>query len=47
MTADEVGRRYSVADLTRLVDLWEKRWNEFLDWVEVQASTRDFFLLPR
>lgn len=46
-TTTEVGRRYTAADLHNLVDLWERRWNEFLTWVEAQASRREFYLLPR
>lgn len=47
MTASEVGRNYSVADMQGLVDIWELRWNEFIDWVELAAATRDFFRMPQ
>jgi hypothetical protein len=46
-TADEVGRRYSESDLLQKIDLWETRWIDFLNWVEGQASKREFYLLPR
>jgi hypothetical protein len=46
-TAAEIGRRYTHADLESLIDSWELRWNQFLDWVETRAATRAFFLLPR
>ncbi|MET8089479.1 MAE_28990/MAE_18760 family HEPN-like nuclease [Micromonospora sp. NPDC005220] len=42
----EVGRNYSLAELTDLVDIWEVRWNDFLDWLEQSASNRDFFRTP-
>ena len=47
LTADEVGRNYSVQELANLADLWLLRWSEFLAWVESQAATRDFFRLAR
>lgn len=47
LTADEVGRTYSIGDLRSLVDIWERRWMEFLDHAETKAATRDFFRLPR
>ena len=46
-SADDIGRRYTLADLQTLIDLWDKRWNEFISWVETQASSRDFYRLPR
>ncbi|WP_433385965.1 HEPN domain-containing protein [Actinoplanes sp. CA-142083] len=46
-TAGEIGRRTSYQDLADLIDLWELRWGEFLDWVDSVASSRDFFRLPR
>lgn len=46
-TADEVGRRYTEQEIMDKLDTWENRWLEFLDWVEVQASQRTFYLLPR
>lgn len=46
-TPGDVGRRYSLADLHVLVDLWDKRWMEFIDWVEMSASHRDFYRTPR
>jgi hypothetical protein len=44
---EEIGRNYSISDLQSLVDLWEKRWNDFLDAVEAKASTRAFYRLAR
>jgi hypothetical protein len=43
LTPDEVGRNYSITDMMGLVAIWDERWNDFLTWVEGQASTRDFF----
>jgi hypothetical protein len=43
LTADEVGRRYSVVDVQALTYLWGIRWAEFLDAVEQAAATRDFY----
>jgi hypothetical protein len=42
-TPDEVGRRYTSQEIRGLVDLWEGDWLAFLNWVEGQASSRDFF----
>ena len=46
-TPSDVGRRYSLTELNALVDLWDKRWMEFITWVESAASSRDFYRLPR
>ncbi|MEU2073961.1 MAE_28990/MAE_18760 family HEPN-like nuclease [Streptomyces sp. NPDC013489] len=46
-TPEEVGRAYSIAELRNLVDIWERRWCEFLADVEGMASTRDFYRDPR
>lgn len=43
LTADEVGRRYSLDDATELCRLWELRWSEFLSAAEVAGSTRAFY----
>lgn len=43
----DVGRRYTLADLNALVDLWDRRWMEFITWVENAASSRDFYRAPR
>lgn len=47
LSADEVGRTYSLTETRSLVDLWETSWLDFIAWVERSASTRDFFRLPR
>jgi hypothetical protein len=47
MTPSEVGRSYSLADISQLIDVWEERWLEFINWVETSASSRDFFRMPR
>jgi hypothetical protein len=47
LTADQVGRTYTIGDLNQLVDLWESRWGDFIDMVEVSAAGRDFFRYPR
>ncbi|KAB7832670.1 MAE_28990/MAE_18760 family HEPN-like nuclease [Streptomyces mobaraensis] len=46
-TPEEVGRNYSIGELRNLVDIWERRWCEFLVDVETLASTRDFYRDPR
>ncbi|MFJ7019489.1 HEPN domain-containing protein [Streptomyces sp. NPDC101117] len=46
-TPEEVGRNYSIGELRNLVDIWERRWCEFLADVESKASTRDFYREPR
>ncbi|WP_415923508.1 MAE_28990/MAE_18760 family HEPN-like nuclease [Streptomyces sp. WI03-4A] len=45
-TPEEVGRNYSVGELRNLVDIWERRWCEFLADVESKASNRDFYREP-
>lgn len=45
-TATEVGRQYSDADLTNLVDAWALRWGQFLDWVEAAGTSRDLYRRP-
>ena len=47
LTPGDVGRDYSYTDINDLVNVWDTRWHEFLDWIELAASTRDFFRLPR
>jgi hypothetical protein len=47
LTADEIGRNYSIGELLELVQLWRDRWGSFLEWVESKASTRDFFRTRR
>lgn len=42
-TPEEVGRAYSSADVRSLVNSWERRWLEFIDHIEAEASARDFF----
>ena len=46
-TPDEVGRSYTIDDIRELVLVWEARWFDFLAWVERQADSRAFFLMPR
>lgn len=46
-TPEEVGRNYSIGELRNLVDIWERRWCEFLADVENKASTREFYREPR
>ncbi|MFC8305714.1 MAE_28990/MAE_18760 family HEPN-like nuclease [Streptomyces olivaceus] len=46
-TPEEIGRNYSIGDLRNLVEIWERRWCEFLADVESKASTRDFYRDPR
>jgi hypothetical protein len=46
-TAGNIGRQYTLADLNTLVDLWDLRWMEFIDWVEQAAASRDFYRTPR
>jgi hypothetical protein len=46
-TADEIGRNYTLLELTTLVDLWELRWKDFLAAAEARASTREFYRLAR
>lgn len=45
--ADEVGRNYTFLETMALVESWRVSWLQFIDWVESQCQTSDFFLLPR
>lgn len=45
--ADEVGRTYSYLETLALIENWRASWLQFIDWVEGQCQTSDFFLLPR
>ena len=47
LTPQAVGREYSIGDLRTLISLWHSDWDGFLVHVETQASTRDFFRVPR
>ena len=47
LTPEEMGRNYTENDMNQLIDLWQLRWTDFLNWVEASAATRDFFRLPR
>ncbi|MEJ1938614.1 hypothetical protein WDZ92_51115, partial [Nostoc sp. NIES-2111] len=46
-TPEEVGRRYSHDDLLKLIDLWEARWTEFLNWVDSTCKDQPFYLRPK
>ncbi|MFD9211820.1 MAE_28990/MAE_18760 family HEPN-like nuclease [Streptomyces sp. NPDC059544] len=46
-TPEEVGRNYSIGEIRNLVDIWERRWCDFLIEVESTASKRDFYRDPR
>lgn len=46
-TPDEIGRNYTEQEMLDLVRLWEDRWIAFIEWIEGQASSRDFFRSPR
>lgn len=43
LTAGEVGRNYTPAEVHALAYLWCQRWTEFLDHVETKAASRSFF----
>ena len=47
LTADEVGRRYTVDEMRALAYLWQVRWTDFLDVVETSAASRDFYRTRR
>ncbi len=46
-TPEEVGRSYSLSELHDLVDLWEERWSDFVNYIGQRASSRDFFRTSR
>ncbi len=45
-TADLVGRNYSEAEIRQLISDWQDDWLNFLDIVEQNGSTRDFYRTP-
>lgn len=47
LSPGDVGRTYSYADIVSLIDLWQLRWCDFMDWIEATATSRDFFRFPR
>jgi hypothetical protein len=40
---EEIGRFYTSSEIRHLVNLWECRWCDFIDHVEIKASVRDFY----
>lgn len=46
LTASEVGRRYTEADIRDLIDSWRADWTSFLQHVGGLASSRDFYRVP-
>lgn len=46
VTADEVGRIYTEADIRQLVENWRLDWVDFLQFVDSRASMRDFYRTP-
>ena len=42
-TPEEIGRNYSLAEIEDLVSLWSSHWFAFIDHIETQAGTRDFY----
>jgi hypothetical protein len=46
-TPDDVGRRYTLLEINGIVDLWDLRWMDFIDWVESAARVRDFYRTSR
>lgn len=45
LTPEEVGRNYSLAEIQALVDVWQRRWIDFIDHVESRAQHRGFYRL--
>lgn len=45
MTPEEVGRNYSLAEIQMLVNLWQQRWIDFINYVESRALKRSFYRL--
>lgn len=46
LTADQVGRGYAEQDIKQLIEDWRLDWIDFLNDVDIRASTRDFFRVP-
>lgn len=47
LTPQEVGRRYTEAEIRQLIQDWSAEWDGFLLHVGTLASSRDFFRTPR
>ncbi|MGW1059013.1 HEPN domain-containing protein [Micromonospora rubida] len=43
LTPDEVGRNYTYDEVLELINLWESRWIEFIDWVEACCDDHSMF----
>jgi hypothetical protein len=43
LTAEEVGREYTIDDLRALTKAWRTRWLELVDSIETQARPRSFY----
>ena len=46
LTPEDVGRRYSEADMRGLIANWHDDWKDFLLDVSARAQTRDFYRTP-
>lgn len=40
---EDIGRGYTSQEIRDLVDLWDRRWIELIDYVEARAASRDFY----
>ncbi|MHA3834946.1 hypothetical protein ACXR8F_04395 [Terrabacter sp. AAH1] len=46
LTPEDVGRRYSEADMRQLIANWHDDWKDFLLAVAASAQKRDFYRTP-
>lgn len=46
LTPDVIGRRYTEAEIRKLIRDWRNGWDAFLKHVEVLGANRDFFRTP-
>jgi hypothetical protein len=46
LTADQVGRTYSEAEIRQLISDWRDDWLDFLNVVELRGADREFYRVP-
>ena len=47
VTPGDIGRNYSIGDIDSIVDNWEIRWNDFINWTEKTVSSKGFFRVKK
>ncbi|MBM7078581.1 hypothetical protein JQX11_19875 [Micromonospora sp. MMS20-R1-14] len=47
LTPDEVGRNYTHEEVLELINLWESRWIDFINWLEASCDDHSTFTVGR